>query len=129
MSTEMWARRTSAMMLRGSGGTQVQLRLSAPAGATVADELGIVHGDAREVTVGPVLLRSVSGGASMLVSADVLEEALQLHDSRAVREALRDATGVMAFGEWMLMDSIEVREVAGSAYLYRIALRWAAGSA
>lgn len=129
MGAETWARRASSMMLRGGGGTAVQLRLPAPAGATVADELGLVHGDAREVAVGPVLLRAVSGGATLLVSADVLEEALGLHDSKSVRNALRDATGVMAYGAWMLMDAIEVREVAGSAYLYKIALRWAEGSA
>lgn len=129
MGAEIWARRASKAMVRGAGGTSVSLRLAAPAGATVADELGISNGEAREVLVAPVLLRASGNGVVLLVSADVLEEVLGLHDSKAVRDALRDATGVMAFGEWMLIDAIEAREIAGSAYLYRIVLRATAGSA
>lgn len=127
--TGIWARRASAAMLRGAGGTSVSLRLAAPAGATVADELGLSVGEVREVLLSPVLLRANAGGAVLLVSADVLEGVLALHDAKAVRDALGDATGVMAFGEWMLIDAIEAREVAGSAYLYRIVLRATAGSA
>lgn len=126
---KVWARGAAASMVKVIGANAISLRVAAPAGATDADELGVVAGGFSEVLIAPVLVRETYVGADVLVSADVLHRALALEDAQAVRKALMDGEGVSALGAWIFVKDVAVREVAGEPYLYRLSLSRAKGSA
>ena len=126
---KVWARRAAKALVQSSGANAVALRMPAMAGSTDADELGMVASAFTEVALGPVLVRDAGKGVVVLVSADVLHKALSLEDSHAVKQTLQDCEGVSVFGEWMFVRAVEVREVGGEPYLYRMDLAAAEGSA
>lgn len=126
---KVWARRAAQALVQSAGTNTVVLRMPAAAGATDADELGMVATAFTEIPLGPVLVRQSGAGAAVLVSADVLHKALALEDARAVKRTLQDGEGVSVFGEWMFVRAVEVREVGGEPYLYRVELAAAEGTA
>ncbi|MBS1813597.1 MAG: hypothetical protein JSS87_01845 [Acidobacteria bacterium] len=126
---KVWARRAAHALVQSAGTNTVALRMPAAAGATDADELGIVASAWSEVPLWPVMVRTSARGTALLVSAEVLHAALSLEDAHAVKRALQECEGVSIAGAWMFVRAVEVREVGGEPYLYRMELVATEGSA
>lgn len=125
-----FARRVSRAMTHALGGETVRLRIPANSGLTNADELGIVAAAYSELPLGPVVVRfGNQNKIQILVSADAMEGALQLRTQKDLRRALQDAGGLLLHGTWMLIESVEVYSMFGTAYLYQLTLHTAQGNA
>jgi hypothetical protein len=123
---EQAAQRAADGMLRSLGATVVTLRVhQAPLDST-SNQLGLVSGGFEDVSLSPVVVRSLAIAKSetvkveVLVSARAAVAAATAHGVEDVATWLLEAHGLMYQNKLLHIDSVVVDHFAGSEYLYHI---------
>lgn len=114
------AQRAADAMLRSLGGTRVIVRTKAPAGTDDASQMGLVAPDFQDVVLEPVVVRPVSAGVQMMISARSVETATGAKDASLGRALFAECFGIVVDGVVMRVLSCVTNELFGAVYLYRI---------
>lgn len=125
------ARRAADVLLRGTGGRSVQLRVPAPAVAgDVTEQLGLSSPGFADMELAPVAFRRARARVAeerapvweLLVSASAVEK---LAGSRqgGVAVLLATAAGVVVDGVLMEIEAVTSSGMGGMTYVYRLLLQ------
>jgi hypothetical protein len=124
--------RAADVLLRGTGGRSVMLRIPALASAgDVTEQLGLAVPQFQDVELAPAVFRSAratvaEGKATkweLLVSATAVQTLLGSLAYGAAEALFGAAFGVLIDGVLMTVESTTAAEVGGAAYLYRLVVR------
>lgn len=125
------ARRATDVLLRGTGGRAVQLRVPAPAVAgDVTEQLGLASPGFADVELAPVAFRRARARVAeekapmweLLVSAAALEK-LAGSGQGDVTVLMATAAGVLVDGVLMEIEAVTSSGMGGMAYVYRLLLQ------
>jgi hypothetical protein len=126
------AARAADVLLRGTGGRAVMLRMPAPAGAgDVAEQLGLEVPGFQDMELAPVVFRSARAAVAegkaakweMLVSATAVDGLTGSQGYSAASVLFAGAFGVLVDEVLMAVESVTAAEVNGAVYVYRLVLR------
>ncbi len=115
--------RAAEALLRTLGGGAVVVRIRFPLEATGNNlELGIAGAATEDVTLSPVVVRNFSAqqGTELLISAATLARAREIQDAATAREFFSGAVGVVVEERLLRILFVQVDELAGTPYLYRV---------
>ena len=107
-------------LMRAVGGAEVTLRVAASAPSGLERELGISAATPEEVTLAPVVVRSLAvkdgrESVEVLVSRSALER-----NGRDPGEVVKAATEVVHRGKVFYVTSVTAERFAGIEYMYRL---------
>ena len=125
--------RAATVLLRGTGGRAVTLRMPRPGVAgEVAEQLGLGTPTFDAVELAPTMLRPLDGAGAggqsrweLLVAASAMAEVLNSHQVVDALALLAASGGVLADGVLMQVESVSHSEVSGVPCVYRLTLRQA----
>ena len=123
---ELVAQRAAEAMLRSLGATRITVRVAQPAIDNTASQLGLASAGFEDVSLYPVVVRSMAMAANETVKVEVLVSAtaaLAAATARGIDDVatwLLEAHGVLYRNKLLHIDSVIVDHFAGSEYLYHI---------
>ena len=118
------ARRATHALVATLGGTAVQLLIATPPVAgDDGEELGLRSPQFQAETVAPAVIRHTTQATEVLLPADVLEAALGVEGSGAIKTALLTVTAIQIEDELYVTTDVQAVSAGGSDLLYRLELR------
>jgi hypothetical protein len=120
--------RAANAMLRTLGGGEIHLLLPAHSlpGET-AVELGAVDPGVEDVTLGPVIIRTLPTDNSgprrrseFLIPASAVDSEMTSHNANSVQSLLDSALGIVCEGQMYRIEGMTSEQFAGTTYLYRV---------
>ena len=117
-------RRGAHALIQSLGATCVELRIPLPPLANDdGEELGLRTPAFRSQLLAPVAIRVSNHGTVIVVSADVLQDALGLQSTEALRESVAMASSIGIDDESYVVLGTEAVRVGGGACFYRLLLQ------
>jgi hypothetical protein len=120
--------RAAEAMLRALGGVELALRfayVSEP--ETDADQLGLTPAQTEDVTLSPVLVRTLAPDArqprskvELLFAAAAVAAQAELRQAASGAALLESAAGVLYAGRLLRITAVATEHFAGTPYLYRV---------
>ena len=115
------SRRSAHVLVRQLGGASVQLQIpSPPVAGDVGEELGLRSPGFQMLAIYPAAARRRTNEVEVLVPADVLESALSVQGSGAVRAAVMAASAVQIDDELFVITGLQESGLGGIASLYTL---------
>jgi hypothetical protein len=120
------ARRVAETLLQALGGTSVVVRVPMGAGSGEASQFGLATVPAEDVTIHPVVVRSVEpkGDAririELIFSAASLSRAKEIHSVADALEFFYSAIAILHQENLFKVEAVLADEFGGTPYLYRV---------